>query len=184
MSIGGVLKTIAVVALSGCVTPYGVDGTAEVALVRFKSDYYFGTTFDEIVDLSFCPRVLTRRIARTFDGSLFDDGELSSLSMYGSSKKPEHLVRERKVVAGKRLLMHVAASRLGSTYDSSYHCGIAVSFIPDADKQYEVHFLNVGSRCTVNVSRLDLDASGSVVRNRELSAQRIRASSDYDLCPK
>jgi hypothetical protein len=176
------LRVIAAVVISGCATPYSVEGAAEVALVRFTSNFSSLTTFDEIQDLSFCPRVVTRRIASMSTAPFFD--ERSSLSMYGSSPKPELLIRERKVVAGKRLLMHVSAGYEATPYTRGYHCGLGVSFTPAAGRQYEVRYLNANNGCTVDVSQLSVDASGAVVRSPEPTAQRIRAAYDNWLCPK
>jgi hypothetical protein len=47
---------IGAVVVSGCATPYSVEGAAEVALVRFTSNFSSLTMFDEIQDLSFCPK--------------------------------------------------------------------------------------------------------------------------------
>ncbi len=182
MTTRGIQASITAVIASGCATPYSVEGAAEVALVRFTSNFSSLTTFDEVQDLSFCPRVVTRRVASMSSAALFE--ERSSLSMYGSSEKPERQIRERKVVAGKRLLMHASAGYEASPYMAGYHCGLGVSFVPVAGKQYEVRLLNANNRCTVDVSRLDLDATGAVVRSPEPSTQHIRAASDSGLCPK
>jgi hypothetical protein len=181
MSTRSILRIIAAVAVSGCATPYSVEGAAEVALVRFTSNFSSLTTFDEIQNLSFCPRVVTRRMASMSTALFFD--ERSSLSMYGSSTNPEFLARERKVVAGKRLLMHATAGYDTSPYMAGYHCGMGVSFVPIAGKQYEVRFLNASNRCTIDVSQLSVDASGAAVRSPEPTTQRIRASFDSGLCP-
>lgn len=171
--------------LSGCATlnPYTTEGAADVALVRFVSNFEYLTVFEQ-ADLSQCPvRVITRRIASMWSVGVGGDGEVSALTMHGTSAKKEPLVRERKVVAGQPLLMHLKATRISNIGVRGWECGLGVSFIPKAGEQYEVDFRALDNRCTVNVNRLSIYApTGALARTPEAGSKFFRAIDSHYLC--
>lgn len=184
-------KTIcaaAALALCACEAPrrYTVEEGVSAAQVRFTTNFGGGSTvFRHVKDLSRCPFVDAPVVAGMAPGSMFNPEEVSALTMIGTSGKPEKMIRERKVPAGQRLQLHAWVDRPSVPYvHGSYTCSLGVSFIPLADRQYEVSFVDQNKQCTVSVRQLTLGASDVVVRNPEPSVQHVRAFNTHDFCPK
>ena len=173
------------IALAACAAPvYTVEEGVPTALARFTTDYRPGsTTFYDVHDLSQCPLGFAKVSVNMTPELLFHDGVVSEVSMIGTSKKPEKSIRERKIRADKRMLFYASAEKPSGPYVAGYSCSLAFAFRPVPDAQYEIAFKNRDMRCTVDVHRLSLDASGAVIRTTEPTTERLRAASIYGLCP-
>lgn len=182
-----VLRLAAAAALplvGGCFTllPYGTDGATEVAMVRFVSNFD-GSTHVNAVDLSQCPQQAGRRHVASMTALVFGGGEVSSLRMIGTSPNKEELIRERKVVAGKPLLLHLRGVRPATLGTVGWQCGFALSFEPKPGQQYEVRFRADVRSCIGGVSRLGTDqTTGAVTRTPEANARLLPARDPDDLC--
>lgn len=176
--------TVSAALLAGCsfIRPYSSDGATEVAMVRVTTDFG-GSTFVNAIDLSPCPWSTSRlQLAAMTPLGLGLGGEVSTLKMVGTSPKKEEQIRERVVVAGKPLLLHVHGNRPASIGIPGWQCGFGISFLPQAGAQYEVAFKANATTCTGGVLRLGATETGALTRTLEPSARVIRLRDPNEFC--
>jgi hypothetical protein len=170
---------LALSALTACTTtPYQVPQGADTAMVRFRSNTG-DHTFFRIVDLSQCPDgVRSDFVTRT----IRDDVEVSGLAMYGSSTQALDNVRERKIGAGKRVIVTGESMRVAVQYVPGYKCSSGVAFTPQAGRQYEISYILDSGRCGVRVFQLTQTLTGQLERRLDPDARPVRISSDTNYC--
>jgi hypothetical protein len=137
------------------------------------------TTFFSTIDKASCPDPGTARLAGF--ASTFR-ADLSEVRMLGSSGKPEKLLYERLVAAGKPFHILAMSEKVAtSAYDPGFVCslGVGVTFKPE--HHYEVEFELAAATCRVRVWALT-QSGDSILRSPEPSAYFFPARFSSHLC--
>ncbi len=177
-----VIPTVAVLAgtLAGCVAYYRVPSDVPYARVRLMTSTDERTTFN-VLDPSRCPKPRPLVLAG-MGKQLAAMGRDAGLEMDGSSPEPPSRTRERKVLPGQRIF--VAVTSYAAPPADDMRCAAGVSFIPQADAQYEIRYTRdeLASQCAARVLRLQPMADGSASVAQEPTQQGFRALRAEYLC--
>jgi hypothetical protein len=163
---------LVLLSLAACGTPkwkQPTDGPTAKARFEIRTDQFFAmaVTFPEK-----CTKRLIALIGASPHWVRESYQEGSSLNMLGGHPTPDGKRVERTIPANKPFLFQYQIMGSNAAIGGLGACALPMSFVPEANGQYEISADVIEKYCVMAVNRLDRDDRGAVRRTMDPTAKK------------